>query len=170
MNPCETLAAELWDWLEAPDTHPQNQEIQQHLADCASCQAQLEEIKALRGTLSQLKEKPSTAFDQRLKAALEAERAGDDFQLHALPQKGFWKRPLSLVALGAAAVLLVGLFSRQDLPEKELPGLNLNSQAPVAQSEGLIERHEWNEADSAKAGQDPVQQQDQDVIPVSTAP
>jgi anti-sigma factor RsiW len=170
MNPCETLAAELWDWLEAPDTHPQNQEIQQHLQSCSSCQAQLAEIKALRGTLSQLSDRPSAEFDANLNRALEAERAGEEFQLHRLPQKSFWKRPLSLVALGAAAVLLVGLFSRQDLPEKELPGLNLNGSAPVAQSEGLIERHEWSEADSAKAGQDSVPQQDQDVIPVSTAP
>ena len=128
MIDCKTVLSEIWDWLAEQDAHPLSRDIRTHLDACPGCRAEADTTDGLRVTLKASPERPSEGFDERLRKRLEqAGIPATGIPATGIPATGipatgaepvrtgrvvkvdFWKRPLALVATGAAAVLLIGL-------------------------------------------------------------
>lgn len=170
---CEQVLQEYWNWIENPDAHPDSLPIREHLEHCSSCAAAGEEIRQLRSALHEVRDTPSAGFEARLRERLDAVRAGEQetdqpANVIRMDRSSFWKRPLALVATGAAAVLLIGLIG-PDREEEGLPGLD----APVPgrmTAAGVQAEREWQVEDSLRGPASVDQESREDVIPVSTAP
>jgi hypothetical protein len=130
MIPCQTVSEHLWDWLHEGAGHPLHSELDAHVAGCATCRAQRDTTAALRSTLKATAMSAPPGFAERLQADLAQTRPASRFEpdpwLEEAPEPAAavlvdrrhpaWWRPLALVAGGAAAVLVFGLFTRRPLP------------------------------------------------------
>ncbi|MFA7330852.1 MAG: hypothetical protein WC326_07250 [Candidatus Delongbacteria bacterium] len=156
MIPCQTVSNEAWDWLLQASAHPLDAELRDHLAGCAACSLQVEEIGRLRAGLGSLAEVAPTGFEGSLQQRLEHLRttgvdpqAGrfeeDPFLAEAAPPEALlverrsplWWRPLALVATGAAAVLVLGLVTRWS--GQSPAGLPVESAARLAEPTPVVD-------------------------------
>jgi hypothetical protein len=126
MIPCQTVSDHLWDWLQEGAGHPLHSELDTHLSTCAPCRARRDTLATLRSTLKATAQSAPAGFAQRLQARLSDPRPDARFQPDPWLEEReepaavlvdrrhpAWWRPLALVAGGAAAVVLFGLFTRQ---------------------------------------------------------
>lgn len=180
MTDCQHLESELWAWQEDPAAHPSHLQFEAHVSACPQCRASLSSLRLLRQSLKGLSASPGPDFETRLATALQAATPATRFEadpfLGEAPmepagqvldrrQRAFWVRPLSLVAAGAAAALVVGVLGRWSTGDT--PPTAQRSPAPVSQvaelekglsadtvgtveKEGLLAERPWQE-DSAKA-------------------
>jgi hypothetical protein len=161
MIDCNRVLQDLWDWLADPDAHPDNLPIREHLEHCAACASEAKGVGQLRAALGQLRESPAAGFEARLRERL---RTLEDAPRELRPAAearvvavSFWRRPLALVATGAAAVLVLGLTAGRFGTEPGLPGAAegviataepVSSPAPVAAPIGVVSDRAWQPGDS----------------------
>ena len=168
MIDCNLVLSELWDWLADRDSHPLTRDIQDHLTACPACRGEADATRGLRASLKETPEPPSAGFDERLRRRLAA--AGAPVGGAAAPagrtvKVDFWRRPLALVATGAAAVLLIGLATDRLGGPQALPGAaGTLAETPAAAPSaplraagdpapiGVVGDRAWNDGDSLSAG------------------
>lgn len=106
--PCQEIQPELVAWLDDQLEPARRQAIDEHLADCTACQAELAGLRRALGSVDSLPaSQPSPGFEARFEERFEQERAG---WVHAV---WTWlRRPLPAVALGSslAALVLVSIW------------------------------------------------------------
>ena len=217
MMNCETVLSELWDWHANPHSHPDHPRISEHLKACPACRAQADQVWELRGCLKQLPQDPGPAFETGLRERLACLAAGlpdplagrfaaDPFLEDAAPtgseagerktallvdrrQRAAWLvKPLSLVAAGAAAAILLGLVARWTAdPDRPAPGSTLAgapvapairpvvapSEPPVpadaADPTGVLADRAWQEKDSSQTQVEHPDRRER-LTPVTTTP
>jgi len=112
--------------------------LDQHLAGCAPCRAQLEETRVLMGVLEEWKAvEPSAGFDAALRTRMEAEKSR--------PAGWFVLRPAYAAALVFALLVVAGLILMQPgAPPEMTPSQTAQSPAPaqVAQAPALTEEED----------------------------
>ena len=93
---------ELIPYLDGRLSAAERARLDQHLAGCAACRAQLDETRALMGVLEEWKAvEPSAGFDAALRARMEAEKSRS--------AGWFALRPAYAAAAVFALLLVVGL-------------------------------------------------------------
>jgi hypothetical protein len=162
LKTCKEILALLWD------RHFQSAELQEeidmHLDACPPCNSEAGKIEQTRVALKSLSETPSQSFDARLSDAIQVER---ESAAVIKTSSAFWKRPLLIMATGAAAVFVFALLSGSPFEEKELAELP----TPLsAQSEtGLLADREWQDSDSLERN-DEILDPSQNLKAVSAKP
>ncbi len=120
---------ELIPYLDGRLSATERARLDQHLAGCAPCRAQLEESRALMGVLEEWKAvEPSAGFDAALRTRLEQEKS----------RRAAWfaLRPAYAAALVFALLLVIGLSLLQPGPTPSVSpagGPELSPPAQVAQ-------------------------------------
>lgn len=93
---------EVIPYLDACLSEAERRRLDTHLAACAACRAQLEELRAVLGVLEEWKvAEASPGFDAALRARLSAELRK--------PQPWYALRPAYAVALAAAVLTAIGV-------------------------------------------------------------
>jgi len=158
MTPCTSVSSELWDWLADGDAHPDARAIRDHLDGCAACRAEADRLRGLRAGLKGLRETPAAGFEARLRERLAAERAAPA-PAGRVVRVPVWRRPLALVASGAAAVLVLGLaggrFGGPAAPDgagvAPAPAVGARV-AALPQPTGVLGERDWQPEDSLAGG------------------
>ncbi len=180
MTDCQFVLDSLWDWLAEGDLHPEAHRINHHLEQCTNCAQEAGALRSLRSGLKDLRETAPRGFEDRLQVRLNEVRFAERQSTRSAPGKpaglaarriNVWARRFTLVAAGAAAVLLVSLI-RSGFTPLEQQGLAEAPVDPPARSEspaagsnlaqdrvGLLEDREYSEQDSmASESRDSVSQ------------
>lgn len=96
---CEKVPQELIAYLDGKLNAAMRSEVEEHLANCASCRARAEEFRAVWGAMDELPAiEPSFGFDSRVRQRVAAE-----------PQRGWFAWFVPQARLALAAVLLIAL-------------------------------------------------------------
>jgi len=134
MIDCQHLVSEWWEWRREGSAHPLDLSIRDHLERCDHCRRETARLAEACSLLPGLRRSPDADFRAGLDVRLSALRAGrpdpgggrfeaDPFLESVVPEprpgqvidlrsRSHWRRPLVLVATGAAAVLLVAQVAR----------------------------------------------------------
>ena len=117
-------------------------ELEQHVARCAECAAELKASRQLQASLSQFPvEEPSpnlvAASRMRLQEALETTEQGG-FWERLVFDPGAWLRPIKLAPALAAAIFIVGLAGGMGATYQVMNGRNPVSPLATAPSESSI--------------------------------
>lgn len=96
-------------YLDGRVSRAERRRLDEHLATCDACRAQLEELRAVMGVLGEWKAvEPTPGFEAALRARLAQEPASR--------QGWLVLRPAYLVALAVAVLLAVGIILWQSTP------------------------------------------------------
>ena len=135
---CEEVRQRFAEYLAGSLDAGVAQELEQHVASCAECQAEYAGVEALWKALGEVPVPavPSNRMRERFSAMLAAERASADRRPASRQDRGrtwrptFWPRePLVQMAL-AASLLIVGVIAGRALPSRQV-----QQQAPVPSRE-----------------------------------
>ena len=135
---CEEVRQRFAEYLAGSLDASVAQELEQHVASCAECQAEYAGVEALWKALGEVPVPavPSNRMRERFSAMLAAERAAADRRPASRQDRGrawrptFWPgEPLVQMAL-AASLLIVGVIAGRALPSRQV-----QQQAPVPSSE-----------------------------------
>lgn len=163
MMDCKQVLSELWDWLADEEAHPETHALNEHLEVCPACRAEASALRRLKGALREQRPLPEDGFDERLRRRLAEAGAPvvakeTDSPMGKVVRASFWRRPLALVATGAAAVLVLGLAAGR-LGDGSGPlgptagGLAAPGAATAAADPvGVVAERAWGAEDSLRAG------------------
>jgi hypothetical protein len=112
---CEKIENRILSYIDDRLKESERQDVEKHLASCASCQLRVEEFRAVSGLLDELPViVPSPAFDARVHALVAAEPVKQSWWA--------WVRVSPRVAFAASMLLLatlwLGFYQR---PQPALP-------------------------------------------------
>jgi hypothetical protein len=112
---CEKIENRILSYIDDRLKESERQDVEKHLASCASCQLRVEEFRAVSGLLDELPViVPSPAFDARVHALVAAEPVKQSWWA--------WLRVSPRVAFAASLLLLatlwLGFYQR---PQPTLP-------------------------------------------------
>jgi anti-sigma factor RsiW len=101
---CERMESRILSYIDGRLKESERQDVEKHLAACATCQLRVEEFRAVSGLLDELPIiEPSPAFNARVHALVAAEP----------PRRQSWWAWLHVsprIAFAASALLLAGLW------------------------------------------------------------
>lgn len=122
---CTEVQERLFEVLDGEGGAALRKQVEAHLADCADCRAEAEE---LRSTLASLADMPEEALPPELELRMSARLAEAEAEKEAQP---FWQRFVAWIpALAGAGALAVALLMF-GLPGTPAPGLPPVSRGPV---------------------------------------
>ena len=134
MNKCTAMAEKLADMLLEPEAAPAK--VKTHVAECASCQKELEELRATMGLMDGwTTPEPSPYFMTRLNARMREEREAprqswfQRIRYRYMYGPSLHARPLAAMAL--TALLLVGGGAYLGMTNIEQPQPKQSSEAYV---------------------------------------
>jgi anti-sigma factor RsiW len=100
---CEKIENRILSYIDDRLKESERQDVEKHLASCASCQLRVEEFRAVSGLLDELPViVPSPAFDARVHALVAAEPVKQSWWA--------WVRVSPRVAFAASMLLLATLW------------------------------------------------------------